>query len=455
MNHSYSTVNPASEKIITTYELSSDDAIERVLARASDASHDWSESTFAERQGLLMHCASVLRDKKEDLAALITEEMGKPISQSFAEIEKSALVCEYYANNGEKFLAERPGEFSHQKVVFEPLGVILGIMPWNFPFWQVFRWFAPSVMAGNTCILQHALNVSGCSFAACKIVASYTKQANLLQNIVIPPEKSQRLSTDPRVHAVSLTGSNRAGCAVASLAGAHIKKTVLELGGSDPYIIFGDADVEAAARICADSRLLNSGQSCIAAKRMIVVKSNASAFVEALQGVMAARKIGEPMHTDTDIGPLARSDLKQSLIKQVEKSLSQGAKAVLGGKDLKQTGYFYPPTILTGVEPGMASFDEEVFGPVASVITAADENDAIRLANHSIYGLGAALFTKSYEKADYLARKKIKAGSVAINGMVKSDPALPFGGVKASGYGRELAEEGIKEFVNIKTIVTL
>jgi succinate-semialdehyde dehydrogenase/glutarate-semialdehyde dehydrogenase len=454
MNHSYSTVNPASEKIITTYEVSSDDAIERVLARASDASHDWSESTFAERAELLMHCAKELRSKKEDLAALISEEMGKPITQSFAEIEKSALVCDYYAKQGAKLLAERYGELKSQKVVFEPLGVVLGIMPWNFPFWQVFRWFAPSVMAGNTCILQHALNVSGCSFAACKIVESYTRHANLLQNVVIPPEKSKLLSTDPRVQAISLTGSNRAGSAVASLAGEHIKKTLLELGGSDPYIVLADAAIDAAARLCAQSRLVNSGQSCIAAKRMIVVKSKRSQFEDALEAYMSEYKVGEPMHTDTDIGPLARSDLKDALIDQVERSLNQGARLILGGKNLKQKGYFYPPTILSNVEPGMASFDEEVFGPVASIVTASDENEAIRLANQSIYGLGAAIFTQNMEKADYLARKKIKAGSIAINGMVKSDPALPFGGIKASGYGRELAEEGIKEFINIKTIVT-
>jgi len=390
----------------------------------------------------------------EECAKLITEEMGKPIRQSRKEIEKCIWLCEYYAADAEKFLIPEfvTTDASRSYVAFEPLGIIFGIMPWNFPFWQVFRAAVPALMAGNAFLFKHAANVLGCAEAIEKLFSDTGMPPALFRSLIIDHESANKLIEDPRVRGVTLTGSVRAGRAVASKAGEMLKKVVLELGGSDPYIILEDADLEKAAQVCAEARLINTGQSCIAAKRFIVVRPQQRKFEELLIREMKKFKQGDPFDESTGLGPLARLDLRDELHKQVQRSVELGAILISGGYIPAGKGAYYPQTVLINVKKGMPAFDEELFGPVAAVISAENEADAIRLANDSSFGLGAAVFTADPERGERIAKEELEAGACFVNAAVHSDPRLPFGGIKDSGYGRELGVFGIREFVNIKTV---
>jgi succinate-semialdehyde dehydrogenase/glutarate-semialdehyde dehydrogenase len=379
--------------------------------------------------------------------------MGKPIVEAEAEIEKCAWNCDYYAEHAAQFLADEPVETNatDSYVAFEPLGVVLAIMPWNFPFWQVIRFAAPALMAGNGAVLKHASNVPRCALAIEDVFVSAGLPRGLFRSVLVSGSRVDGLIADARIQAVTLTGSSEVGERVASAAGRQLKKQVLELGGSDPFIVLADADLDAATATAVRARNQNNGQSCISAKRFIVEEAIADQFTEKFAAAVQALRVGDPMQRETNVGPLARADLRDTLSEQVERSVSGGAHTVVGGRRLDGKGYFYAPTVLDGVESNMAAFREETFGPVAAVIRAKDAQDAIRLANDTEYGLGSALWTRDIPRARELARQ-IEAGSVFINGMVASDPRLPFGGIKRSGYGRELGTYGIKEFVNIQTI---
>jgi succinate-semialdehyde dehydrogenase/glutarate-semialdehyde dehydrogenase len=380
-------------------------------------------------------------------------EMGKPLAQGVAEAEKCAWVCDYYADQAAAMLADQPRQTDAARsyVRFEAIGPVLAIMPWNFPFWQVFRFAAPALAAGNAGLLKHAPNVSRCALEIEQVFRDAGLPDGLFRSVFLSNEAAAGVIADPRVRAVTLTGSDRAGSQVAEGAGRHLKKTVLELGGSDPFIVLEDADLARAAQIAAEARLQNSGQSCIAAKRFIVVEPIARDFLERFTAAMGARRVGDPLDPAISIGPQARLDLRENLHRQVRESVQRGAQVVLGGQLPEGPGAFYPPTVLTAVQPGMPAFDEETFGPVAAVVRAKDEADAIRIANASQYGLGASVWTADRARGERVARE-IEAGSVFVNGLVKSDPRLPFGGVKRSGFGRELSEYGLREFVNIKTV---
>ncbi len=380
--------------------------------------------------------------------------MGKPLAQGRGEAEKCASACDYFAEHAARFLAPDPIETDARKsyVAFAPLGVVLAVMPWNFPFWQVFRFAAPALMAGNGCLLKHASNVTGCALAIEELLRDAGFPEDLFQALLLRGGAVEQALARPEVRAVTLTGSAEAGRSIAAAAGKLLKKSVLELGGSDPYIILDDADLDHAAETCAASRLINSGQSCIAAKRFIVVGAVRQAFAERFVERMRARRAGNPMDEGVDLGPLARRDLRERLHAQVAESVRRGAKVLLGGEIPPGPGAFYPATVLDNVGPGMPAYDEETFGPVAAVIAARDEADAIRIANDSSFGLGAAVFTRDSERGERLAREAIEAGSCFVNSLVRSDPRLPFGGVKESGYGRELSAYGIREFVNVKTM---
>ena len=383
----------------------------------------------------------------------MVEEMGKPIGAAEAEVAKCAWACRHYAENGEALLAPRTvvTDASRSFVRFDPLGPVLAVMPWNFPFWQVFRFAAPALMAGNVGLLKHASNTTGCAFAIERIFAEAGLPDGTFQVLAIRSHTVERVIRDPRVRAVTLTGSEPAGRAVSAAASDEVKKSVLELGGSDPFVVLADADVEKAAEVGAQARMINSGQSCIAAKRFIVEEAVKDAFVEAFVARVADMKVGDPMKRETDIGPLARRDLVDDLQEQVKGSLAAGARAELGGERLDGPGFFHAPTVLVDVTPEQPAFIEETFGPVAAIVGAADEDDALRLADATPFGLGASLWTRDIEKAERLV-PLVEAGAVFVNGLVKSDPRLPFGGVKRSGFGRELGEEGIREFVNVKSV---
>jgi succinate-semialdehyde dehydrogenase/glutarate-semialdehyde dehydrogenase len=418
-----------------------------------DTHLDWRRTPSEERAALLRSAAVQLRAKSDEYAALMAREMGKPIAQGKAEVEKSAWVCEYYADNGARFLAREhiDTDASSSFVTFPPLGVVLAIMPWNFPFWQVLRFAAPSLMAGNGAVLKHASNVMGCALAIEAVFREAGFPEDLFRTLLVGSGAVQGIIEAPQVAAVTLTGSGPAGRAVAALAGAQLKKTVLELGGSDPYVVLEDADLGAAAETCANSRLINSGQSCIAAKRFIVVETVRDEFLEHFVEQMRAKVVGDPFEA-VDVGPQARHDLRDDLHRQVTASIEGGARVLLGAEVPDGEGAFYPPTVLTDVAPGTPAYDEELFGPVAAVITARDEQEAIRIANDSAFGLGAAVFTRDVARGERLAAEHLEAGSCFVNAFVKSDPRLPFGGIKESGYGRELALFGIREFVNVKTV---
>lgn len=447
-------MNPATGAIIDTYEEMAPAEVTRAIAQAHDAFLDWRKTHFAERARCMTQAARLLREQTSASGKLMAQEMGKPIKEGRAEAEKCAWVCEYYAENAEQFLRPEVIETDASKsfVTFQPLGVVLAVMPWNFPFWQVFRFAAPALMAGNAGVLKHASNVPGCALAIEEIFRKAGFPEHLFRTLLIGSRQVDAVIEHPLVKAVTLTGSTPAGQAVARKAGDMLKKTVLELGGSDPYVILADADVEAAAATCAASRLLNTGQSCIAAKRFIVVESIREQFEARFVANMQAARMGDPLAEDTTVGPLARHDLRDELHQQVQNSLAKGAKCLLGGEIPQDKGAFYPPTVLTNVRKGMPAYDEEMFGPVAAIIAVRDEAEAIRVANDSIFGLGAAVFTQDIAKGERIAAQELEAGCCFVNALVKSDPRLPFGGVKASGYGRELSHYGIKEFVNIKTV---
>ena len=447
-------VNPATEEKIESYNEHTRQEINTILEKVDKSQKSWEKTEFSERSQLMKRAAEVLRSNSDKYAKLMTQEMGKPITGARSEVEKCAWVCEYYAENSVEFLSDEVIETdaSQSFVTFRPMGVVLAVMPWNFPFWQVFRFAAPGLMAGNAGVLKHASNVTGCALAIEEIFREAGFPKHLFRTIKTPGKNVSEIIENPVLKAVTLTGSVPAGKAVAEKAGSLLKKTVMELGGSDPYLILEDADLEEAAQTCATSRLINSGQSCIAAKRFIVVESVLNEFIENFTAQMKSKTMGAPMDEESDLGPQARNDLRDELHEQVQKSIENGAKCILGGKIPNRKGAWYPPTILTNVAPGMPAYEEELFGPVAAIIEAKDEEDAIRIANDSKFGLGAAVFTEDEEKGRLIAAKKLNAGCCFVNQFVKSDPRLPFGGVMESGYGRELSHYGIKEFVNIKTV---
>jgi succinate-semialdehyde dehydrogenase/glutarate-semialdehyde dehydrogenase len=450
---SVQSINPATGDVLDTFEETAPDALARILEGADAASRQWRRRPVTERAERLRAAARVLRERKDAYARTMALEMGKPLAQGVAEAEKCAWVCDYYAEHAARMLADesRQTDASRSYVRFDAIGPVLAIMPWNFPFWQVFRFAAPALAAGNAGILKHAPNVFRCALEIEDVFREAGFPAGLFRAVLLSNEAAGRVIADARVRAVTLTGSDRAGSQVAEQAGRHLKKTVLELGGSDPFIVLDDADVERAAQTAAEARLINSGQSCIAAKRFIVVERVADRFLERFTGEMRARKVGDPLDAATQVGPQARLDLRENLHRQVQESVQRGARLVLGGELPAGRGAFYPPTVLVAVEPGMPAFDQETFGPVAAVIRATEEADAIRLANASPYGLGASVWTRDSRRGERVAGE-IEAGSVFVNGLVKSDPRLPFGGVKRSGYGRELSEYGLREFVNVKTV---
>jgi succinate-semialdehyde dehydrogenase / glutarate-semialdehyde dehydrogenase len=446
--------NPADGTALARYTMHSQRELEDMLEGASRAFSTWRDAGFETRAGCMRAAGGVLAERRDEFAALMADEMGKPVAQGRAEAEKCAWVCEYYAQHAESMLAPRPVETdaSRSYVAFEPLGAILAIMPWNFPFWQVFRFAAPTLMAGNTCLLKHARNVTGCAMAIEDVFRQAGFPDGALRAVLTDTDTVNDLIGDGRIAAVTLTGSPGAGRAVAAAAGRSLKKSVLELGGSDPYVVLADADLDAAVGTCVASRLINTGQSCIAAKRFIVVEEVAAEFTTAFVELMRTKKCGDPREEGIDLGPLARNDLRDDLHRQVRQSIEAGAECLTGGKLPERPGAWYPPTVLAGVTRGMPAYSEELFGPVASILTAKDEDDAVRLANDTMFGLGAAVFTRDSERGEALARKRLRAGSAFVNDFVRSDPRLPFGGIKASGYGRELGSAGIREFVNVKSV---
>ena len=446
-------VNPATGQPIRDYPEHDEPEVAARLERAEQAFAGWRKVPIAERGRLMRAAGDILRDRAGDYGRLITEEMGKPIAAAEGEVDKCAWVCDFYAENAERFLSAEPvgTDASRSLVRYDPLGPVLAIMPWNFPFWQVFRFAAPALMAGNVGLLKHAGNVPGTALAIEEVFRDAGFPEGVFTTLLIPSSRVAGLIRHPAVRAVTLTGSDKAGMEVAAEAGRQLKKTVLELGGSDPFIVLADADPVEAAKQAAKARTINTGQSCIAAKRFIVEEPIADRFEEEMVKAMEALKIGDPMDRGTEIGPMAREDLLDDLDDQVRRSVEAGAELKSGGKRIEGEGWYYPPTVLSGVRPGMPAFDEETFGPVAAVIRARDTDEAIELANRSRFGLGASIWTADSIRAEALA-SEIEAGSVFVNGAVKSDPRLPFGGIKTSGYGRELADVGIREFVNIKTV---
>lgn len=446
------TRNPATGELVQAFSTPDDTQTDTVLQRVSSAGIGWAKTSHDERAACLGRTAQILRTERNRFAALITLEMGKPVREARAEIEKCAAGCDYYASHAAHLLADEiiASDAGRSLVAFQPLGTLLAIMPWNFPFWQAFRAAVPALAAGNTVVLKHASNVPQCALAIEEVFrASFP--ADVMRTLLIGPETAERLIADPRIHAVTLTGSESAGRRIAAAAGAQLKKTVLELGGSDPFVVLDDADLDETARVAIAARFQNGGQSCIAGKRFILVPEIAEAFLARFKERVAQLKQGDPASDDTEIGPMARADLRDVLHRQVTESIRRGAVPVLGCEPLPGTGFFYRPSILDRVEPGMPAFDEEMFGPVAAVIRADSEADALQIANNHRYGLGGSVWTRDVKRGEVFARA-MECGQAFVNGMVKSDPRLPFGGIKASGYGRELSLAGIREFVNQKTI---
>ena len=448
-------INPTTGKTVNSYETHSEKGIEKIINSVDKTWHYWRLASFTERATAMQNLSTLLRSKKEELALLMAIEMGKVIKEGISEIEKCAWVCEYYAQNAESFLENEiiQTEANRSFISYQPLGTILAVMPWNFPFWQVFRFLAPTLMAGNTAVLKHASNVPGCALAIEELVREAGFPENVFRTLLIGSNMVENVIKHNAIKAVSLTGSTTAGKNVAAIAGSVLKKCVLELGGSDPYLILHDSDLESAAKICAASRLLNAGQSCIAAKRFIVVDEVYTEFLEHFTHEMNAAHFGDPCESEVTMGPMARVDLREELHQQVVNSVKKGAEIILGGEIPNRKGAFYPPTILEKVKPGMPAYDEELFGPVAAVIRVKDESEAINVANGTPFGLGAAVFTKDLKRGEKIAEFQLDAGCCFVNDFVKSDPRLPFGGIGESGFGRELSTHGIKEFMNLKTVV--
>ena len=447
-------INPATGETISTHEEMSPAAVGEIVEQAHAAFGSWRAASFADRARPMRRAAEILRAEANDFARLMAREMGKPVREGVAEAKKCATVCDFYAEHASRFLAREqiPTEARSSFVAFNPLGVVLAVMPWNFPFWQVFRFAAPGLMAGNAAVLKHASNVPGCALAIEDVFRRAGFPENLFRTLMIGSSGVEAVLENPRVRAASLTGSGPAGRAIARKAGELLKKTVLELGGSDPYLILEDADLEAAAAVCAKGRLINGGQSCIAAKRFLAVEKIRPEFERLFVEKMRTARMGDPLSEKTQIGPQARHDLRDDLHRQVEESAARGARVLLGGEVPDDPGAYYPPTVLTDVRKGMPAYDEELFGPVAAVIPVRDEEEAIAVANDSVFGLGAAVITADLARGERIAAERIESGCVFVNDAVRSDPRLPFGGVKESGYGRELSGYGIKEFVNIKTV---
>ena len=447
-------IDPATGRQIGSYKIHDDKKIESALKLAHRTFDEWRRLSFSKRAVILKNIAKQIRIEKDALVKLAASEMGKPIQQGYYEVEKCASTLEFYAREGAKFLADEVVKTDAFKsyVSFQPLGPVLAIMPWNFPYWQVFRAMAPTVMAGNVIVLKHASNVSGCALAIEKLILKAGAPRGLLQTLLIPSSRVGQLIDDSRIAAVTLTGSTTAGSKVAEAAGRNLKKAVLELGGSDPYVILADADMDTAIEIAVRGRLVNSGQSCIAAKRFVIDKKVRKEFELRFVEKMKAATFGPPMNENSRIGPMARRDLRDQLHEQVVESVKKGAKILCGGFMPEGEGAYYPPTVLTNVKKGMPAYDEELFGPVAAIIEAKDEADAMRIANDSIYGLGGGIISRNRGKAEKLAATELQAGSCFVNDFVHSDQRLPFGGIKQSGYGRELGTFGIREFVNIKTV---
>ncbi|MCD6011458.1 MAG: NAD-dependent succinate-semialdehyde dehydrogenase [Flavipsychrobacter sp.] len=447
-------INPATGKALASYAIHDEKKVEKALQQSVKTFEEWRMLPFTKRATVLKNIAKQIRKEKDELVKLAAKEMGKPIQQGCYEVEKCASTLDFYAKEGAKFLANEVVKTDALKsyVSFQPLGPVLAIMPWNFPYWQVFRAMAPAVMAGNVIVLKHASNVSGCALAIEQLILKAGAPKGLLQTLLLPSSRIESLIDDSRIAAVTLTGSTAAGSKVAEAAGRNLKKVVLELGGSDPYIILADANMDTAIEIAVRGRLVNSGQSCIAAKRFVVDKRVKKEFVVRFLEKMKTVTYGDPMDEKNRIGPMARVDLRDQLHEQVLASIAKGAKLLCGGFIPDVAGAFYPATVLTNVKKGMPAYDEELFGPVAAIIEAKNEKDAMRIANDSIYGLGGGIISKNRARAEKLAANELQAGSCFVNDFVHSDQRLPFGGIKQSGYGRELGTFGIREFVNIKTV---
>jgi succinate-semialdehyde dehydrogenase / glutarate-semialdehyde dehydrogenase len=432
--------------------------LEDALAMARDAHaafKDWRGSSFAERAGFMRAAAMTLRRRKDEFAELMTAEMGKTRTEGLGEIEKCAFNCDYFAEHAERFLAREPVDMGGPKtfVTFNPLGTVLAIMPWNFPFWQVFRFAAPSLMAGNTAVLKHASNVPGCALAIEDVFRDAGFPANIFRTALIPSRDVEAVIGDPAIAAVTLTGSVAAGRSVAAVAGRNLKKAVLELGGSDAYLILEDADIERAAAVSTAARMVNGGQSCIAGKRFIVISAVKRAFEQTFTAKMEAMKTGDPRDPNTRFGPLQSVKARNEIHRQVQDSIAKGARVLCGGTIPTRPGAWYPATVLTDVKRGQPAHDEEIFGPVAAIIEARDEAEAIRIANDSQFGLGSGVITSNLERGERIAAEMLDAGMSFVNENVRSDPRIPFGGVKHSGYGRECSHFGIHEFVNIKSVL--
>jgi len=451
---SFRSINPATGQTFAEYPTMSREEALALVARTDAAFDNWRREPFDARVDRLNAIAELLRQHADEGAELMAREMGKPKREGRSEMEKCAWVCEYFAQKGRKFLAPQPfpTEASKSFVSFEPLGTVLAIMPWNFPFWQVFRFAAPALLAGNTALLKHAPNVTGCAKLIERLIVAGGVPEDAFGVLLAELDVVAEIIGRPEVVAVTLTGSTRAGRSVAETAGKHLKKVVLELGGSDPYLILEDADVAATAEECVLSRLINGGQSCIAAKRFIVHKEIAQPFTKAVKTLLEGKTYGDPAEGDFDIGPMARMDLRDELHRQVTESVDKGAVPALGCEVPDGPGCFYPPSLLTDVPTDAPAFRDELFGPVATIIVAENEAEMIRIANESDYGLGAAVFTSDKARGERIAREELAAGACFVNGFVRSDPRLPFGGIKDSGYGRELSIFGIREFTNIKTV---
>ena len=451
---SFTAIDPATGLRIRDYPEMSPGDFASAVAGCHNAFLAWRDTGMEERSRLVRNLAVILRERREDFAELMTREMGKPLREARAEIEKCAMVCEFYAEHAPGYLAPQPVDTSARQsfIAFQPIGIVFAIMPWNYPFWQVFRFSAPNLMAGNGALLKHAPNVPGCALAIEGIFREAGFPEDLFRALLIDHDRAAELIADPRVRAVTLTGSTLAGKTVAATAAAHVKKSVLELGGSDPCIVLEDADLALATRECVTSRLMNAGQSCIAAKRCIVVEPVLAELQERVVEAMGAATFGDPADEASRIGPLAREDLRDRLHAQVRGSVERGASLLLGGDVPDRPGWFYPPTVLGGVAAGMPAYDEELFGPVISIVAVADEREAIAVANDTRYGLGASIYTRDLERGRRIAAEEIDAGNCFVNAFVRSDPQLPFGGVKESGYGRELSLFGIHEFVNVKSV---
>lgn len=447
-------INPYNGKQIASYKQHSKSQLTNKVQKTQHAWINYKQSTLAERAVWMENLAQQLLLQQEHLAKLVTEEMGKPLQDGIAEVKKCAAVCQYYAKHAADFLKDEVIDTDAKKsfISYQPLGIVLAIMPWNFPYWQVFRFLAPALMAGNAALLKHASNVSACALAIEELIYAAGFPDNIFQVLLCDSKSLAVVIENPLVKAITLTGSTQAGIQVAKKAGELLKKTVLELGGSDPYIILEDADLEQAAEICVNSRLINNGQSCIAAKRFIVVKTVEKTFTQLFVAKMKAKTYGNPTEAGVDLGPMARIDLRDELHQQVTESIKKGAKCILGGFIPEGKGAFYPPTVLTKVKKGMSAYHNELFGPVAAIISAKNEDDAIKIANDTVFGLGGAIFTKDLAKGEQIAKEKLQAGSCFVNSLVKSDPRLPFGGINQSGYGRELSLIGMREFLNIKTV---